>query len=154
MQLWYEAVENEQRSVLQVCECYEGAYVNYADKARRVPVRPTKFQTTYTAERKFEIWEFALANPRYSYQQIADAFRMPKTTVFDIIKRKPSGEPEKGRGNKKGASRQLSYSPETEEQLAQWVLEMRDLPPACLSRTGKGKGEAVDLVASAYFQGQ
>jgi len=28
---------------------------------------------------------------------------MPKTTVFDIVKQKPTGEPAKGRGNKKGA---------------------------------------------------
>ena len=50
---------------------------------------------------------------------------MPKTTVFNIIKRDPSGGPAKGRGNKKGAGWRLSYSEETE--LVQWVLEMRDL---------------------------
>ena len=52
---------------------------------------------------------------------------MPKTTVFDIINRKSSGEPAKGRGNKKGGGRRFSYSHESEEQLVQWVLEMRDL---------------------------
>ena len=61
-----------------------------------------KFQATYTAERRFEIQEFALANSDYSYQQIADAFAMPKTTVFDIIKRQPRVAV-RGKGNRKGA---------------------------------------------------
>ena len=52
---------------------------------------------------------------------------MPKTTVFDIINEDPSGRPAKGRGNKKGAGRRLSYSQENEDQLVQWVLEMIDL---------------------------
>ena len=65
-------------------------------KNNRAPILPKKIHATYTAERKFEIREFTLANRMYSYQQIADAFRMPKTTVFDIINRKSSGEPAKG----------------------------------------------------------
>ena len=64
-----------------------------------------KINAMYTAERKFEVCEFILANPKYSYQQIADVFRVPKTTVFDTINRKSSGEPAKGRGNKKGGGR-------------------------------------------------
>ena len=61
---------------------------HYAVKAIKAPLRPTKFQATYmyTAERRFEIGEFALASSDYSYQQIAEAFAMPKMSVFDIIK--------------------------------------------------------------------
>ena len=127
-QYWHDAVENEWCSTLQVWESYESSIIgHFTDKPSKEPVRPKKFQATYTVERKFEVREFALANSGYSYQQIADAFKMPKTTVFDIIKQNPCGGPAKGRGNKKGAGRRLSYSQETEDQLVQWVLEMRDL---------------------------
>ena len=127
-QKWYDAAESESYSSIGVWE-YEAAIINYhtADENSRAPILPKKMHATYTAERKFEIREFTLANRMYSYQQIADAFRMPKTTVFDIINRKSSGEPAKGRGNKKGGGWRLSYSQETEEQLVQWVLEMRNL---------------------------
>ncbi len=114
-QRWYDAVEGEQRILLQVVDSYEAAHVTcYAEKASIAPVRPTKFQASFTAERRFEIREYALCNPDYSYQQIADSFGMPKTTVYDTIKRQrqPTGQPKKGRGNRKGAGRPLSYSPE------------------------------------------
>ena len=127
-QKWYDTAESESYSSIGVWE-YEAAIINYhtADENSRAPILPEKNHATYTAERKFEIRVFTLANRMCSYQQIADAFRMPKTTVFDIINRKSSGEPAKGRGNKKGGGWRLSYSQETEEQLVQWVLEMRDL---------------------------
>lgn len=66
---------------------------------------------------------------------------MPKTTVFDIINQDPSGRPSKGRGNKEGAGRRLSYSQEIEDQLVQWVLEMRDLhlPVSVVQVKGKAK---------------
>ena len=108
-QNWYDAVMSDQESFLRVWECYEVAIVSYySEKTRNIPVWPTKFQASYTAERRFEIREYAFGNPECSYQQIADAFRIPKTSVFNIIKRQPSGEPVKGRGNKKGAGRPLS----------------------------------------------
>ena len=46
---------------------------------------------SYTAERRFEIREFALTNTKYSYQQVADAFKMPKTTLFDVMMKNPCG---------------------------------------------------------------
>ena len=109
-QKWYDAAESESYSSIGVWEAYEAAIINYhtADENIRVPILPIKFHATYTAEGMFEVREFALANPKYSYQQIVDVFRMPKTTVFDIINRKSSGEPAKGRGNKKGGGRRLS----------------------------------------------
>ena len=89
--------------------------------ANRAPARPKKFQATYTAERRFEIREFVLSHPELSYQRVADAFGMPKTMIFDIVKKDPTGEPVRGRGNKKGVGRPLSYSQEVEEQLVNFV---------------------------------
>ena len=104
MQLWYEAVEKEHNSLFRAYESYKAAYVScmyYADKASRAPVWPKKFQATYTSERKFEVKEFAHAYLQYSFQQIADAFGMPKMTAFNIITQKPSEEPVKGRATGK-----------------------------------------------------
>lgn len=113
---WNNAVESESSSSLRAWESYEASVMSYyVDKPSREGVRPKKFQMTYTAERKFEVREFAFSNPEYSYQQVANAFKMPKTTVFDIIKCNSSGEPAKGRGNKKGAGQRLSYSKETDD---------------------------------------
>jgi hypothetical protein len=79
-QLWSDAVENESSSLLRAWESYEASVMNYYydDKPSREVVRPKEFQATYTAERKFEVREFAFSNPEYSYQQVADAFKMPK----------------------------------------------------------------------------
>ena len=86
-QHWHDAVENKRCSSVRVWESYESSIIShFADKPSKEPVRPKKFQETYTAERKFEVREFALSNSECSYQQVADAFKMPKTTVFDIIK--------------------------------------------------------------------
>ena len=91
-------MENKQYSSNRVWESYESSNINhFADKPSKEPIHPKKFQATYTAERKFEVHEFALSNSEYSYQQVADAFKMPKTTVFDIINQDPSGRPAKGR---------------------------------------------------------
>ena len=88
MQLWYDVVESEKYILYWVWESYEAAYISYfADKSVRASVWPMKFQVTYMAERRFEIQEFVLTNPEYSYQQVTDAFRMPKTTVFKIAER-------------------------------------------------------------------
>ena len=96
-QYWHDAVENEWCSTLQVWESFESSIIgHFTDKPSKEPVRPKKFQATYTVERKFEVREFALANSGYLYQQIADAFKMPKTTVFDIIKQNQCGGPAKG----------------------------------------------------------
>ena len=98
-ELGNDAVENERYSSIRVWESYESSVVNhFADKPREEPIHPKKFQATYTAEWNFEVREFALINSEYSYQQVADAFKMPKTTVFDIINQDPSGRPAKGRG--------------------------------------------------------
>ena len=122
---------------------------HFADKPSKESVRPKTFQATYTVERKFEVRKFALSNSEYSYQQVADAFNMPKMTMYDIINRGPGGEPAKSRGNKKGAGRQLSYSQETEDQLVQWVLEMRDLHlPVSIMQVK----EKADSASSAFIQ--
>lgn len=121
-------MERESSSSLRAWESYEASIINfYDDKPSREVVCPKKFQATYTAERKFEVRMFTLSNAEYSYQQVADTFNMSKTTVFDIIKQDPSGQPAKGRGNKEGAGQQLSYPQEIEDRLVQWALEMRDL---------------------------
>ena len=86
-QKWYDAAESESYSSIGVCEAYEAAIINYhtADENSRAPILPKKIHATYTAERKFEVREFALANPKYSYQQIADAFKMPKQYLTSSI---------------------------------------------------------------------
>ncbi len=109
-QQWSDAVENESSSLLRAWESYEAIIVNYYDdKPSGEIVSPKKFQTTCTAERKFEVREFAFSNSEYLYQQVAGAFKMPKTTVLDIIKQSPRRLPARGRGNKKDAGRRLSY---------------------------------------------
>ena len=114
---WHAAIECERRLAVSASEAYEAAYFSHYGAKKAIERAPKKFQASYTAERRFEIREYHLSYPEASYKDIADAFGMPKTTIFDIIKRQPSGEPARGRGNKKGAGRPLSYPQETEEQL-------------------------------------
>ena len=78
-QKWSDAVESEISSSLGAWESYEPCIMNYYDdKPSREVIRPKKFQATYTAERKFEVREFAFSNPECSYQQVAHSFKMPK----------------------------------------------------------------------------
>ena len=75
--------------------------------------KPMKVHTNYTAK-MFEIREYHLCHPKASFENIADTFGMPKTTIFND---KPSVEPARGRGNRKCTRRLLSYPQETEQQL-------------------------------------
>ena len=67
------AVENERCCSILVLESYESsAMSHYADKHSKKPIHPKTCQAAHTAERKFELQEFALSNSEYSYQQVAD----------------------------------------------------------------------------------
>ena len=95
----------ENQQAIDVAESYIDHYITFlSDKPRG----PTKFQALYTVERRFEVREYH-SNLKCSYQQTAQAFGMPKTTVYDIVNRDTAGELKRGRGNKIGAGRPLSY---------------------------------------------
>ena len=134
---------------MRAAVCYElGSLTKLVSPAGKLFAQK-KFQATYTAERKFEVREFAFNNPAYSYQQVADAFNRPKTTVFDIIKRDPCGQPAKGRGNKKGAGRQLSYSQETAAGPVDAGNEGSTL--ASFSSADEGEGTAADPASDSFI---
>ena len=42
-----------------------------------------------------------LCNPEASYKDIAGTFDMSKTTIFNVLKRQPTGEPAQGIGTTK-----------------------------------------------------
>ena len=114
--VYYAAIENEYDHTVSAEIAYETACFCHYGTKRAKSCRPTKFRGSYTAQRKQEIREYNLCFPEASYKDIANAFGIPKTTIFDIIKRNPLGEPTRGRGNKKGAGRPLSYPKEMAEQ--------------------------------------
>ena len=98
---WHTFVTEENQQAIDVAESYIDHYITFpSDKPRGT----TKFQASYTAERRFEVREYH-KNLKCSYQQTAQAFGMPKTTVYDIVNRDTAGEPKRGRGNKTGAGR-------------------------------------------------
>ena len=127
-QKWYDAAESQSYSSVGVWEAYEAAIINYytADENSRAPILPKQNSRNVHSGEKVRSTRIRTCLPEVFIS--ADSTRIQNAeTVFDIINRKSSGEPAKGRGNKKGVGLRLSYSQETEEQLVQWVLEMRDL---------------------------
>ena len=60
-------------------------------------------------------------------RQASKEFNIPKSTVQDILKASQGVTPAKGKAHKKGAGRPLSYSPEKEQEVVGWILEMRDV---------------------------
>ena len=108
---WHTSVTEENQQAIDVAESYIDHYITFiSDKPRS----PTKVQASYMAGRRFEVREYH-SNSKCSYQQTAQAFGMPKTTVYDIVNRDTAGEPKRGRGNKIGAGRPLSYPIATEK---------------------------------------
>lgn len=91
--------------------------------------KPTKVHTSYTAK-MFEIREYHLCHPEASFENIADTFGMPKTTIFND---KPSVEPAQGRGNRKCTRRLLSYPQETEQQLVCLHVYVNSKHNPCIS---------------------
>lgn len=81
---------------------------------------PVKSHGSYTEERRFEIRKYHLLS------SFKDTFGMPKTTIFNITKRQPSGEPAWGRGNRKGAGRLLSMKSLHPQMLPDTFSERQD----------------------------
>ena len=115
--MYYAAIENEYDCTVSAEMAYETACFCHYGTKRAKSCESTKFRDSYTAQRKQEIREYSFCFPEASYKDIANALGIPKTMIFDIIKRNPLGEPTRGRGSKKGAIIPLSYPKEMDEQL-------------------------------------
>ena len=85
---------------------------------------PKNHRGTYTAEKHLEVCEY-IAACGVSVCQASKDFNIPKSTIQDI--KSSSSMPPNGKTHRKGAGRPLSYSPEKEQTIVSWILEMQDL---------------------------
>ena len=83
--MYYAAIENEYDCTVSAEMAYETACFCHYGTKRAKSCEPTKFRDSYTAQRKQEIREYSFCFPEASYKDIANAFGMPKTMIFDII---------------------------------------------------------------------
>ena len=85
--------------------------------------------TTYSLRQKLEVLDFIKT---HSEADAARHFSIPRTTLrswkgLDMLPKEKAKSTKKGKHARKGSGRPLSYSPDIEEQIVQWVLESRDL---------------------------
>ena len=120
--------EEYQQSVNVEAKYNEACFYAYCGKRQATESTqsvPKKHRGTYTAEKRLEVREYIAASG-VSVCQASKAFNIPKSTIQDI-KSSQGVTPAKGKAHKKGAGRPVSYSPEKEQQIVGWILEMRDV---------------------------
>ena len=85
--------------------------------------------TTYSLRQKLEVLDFIKT---HSEADAVRHFSIPRTTLrswkgLDMLPKEKTKSTKKEKHARKGSERPLSYSPDIEEQIVQWVLESRDL---------------------------